>query len=147
MAYGHSKLANLLFITALQRRNDADRPITAAGAHPGLARTEVIVRPDDSLATGAFTKVMSRLIVVAATSAEVSAPCCCGTSSPGDRRRSGPAKLAALEKDPAIAARLWGESEALMHPGSPVSEPRDPPRGSRGSPDWPQSRVATARRL
>ena len=124
-AYGQSKLANLLFMTELQRRSDAGGwGLTSTGAHPGFARTEAILRPDDSLAKRGFTKAMSRLIptaesaarpiVYAATSPHVTPAGYYGPSGPGEiGGRVGPAKLAARAQDPALAARLWEVSEAL----------------------------------
>ena len=124
-AYGQSKLANLLFMTELQRRSDAAGwGLTCTGAHPGFARTEAILRPDDSLVKRSFTRAMSglvptaesaaRSIVFAATSPEVTPAGYYGPSGPGEiGGRVGPAKLAAKAQDPALAARLWEVSEEL----------------------------------
>jgi NAD(P)-dependent dehydrogenase (short-subunit alcohol dehydrogenase family) len=124
-AYGQSKLANLLFMTELQRRSDAGGwGLLSTGAHPGFARTEAIMRPDDSLAKRGFTKVMAGLvptaeraarpIVHAATSADVTPAGYYGPSGPGEiAGRVGPAKLAARAQDPALATRMWEVSEAL----------------------------------
>ena len=124
-AYGQSKLANLLFMTELQRRSDAGGwGVISTGAHPGFARTEAILRPDDSLAKRGFTKVMSPLvptaesaarpIVYAATSADVTPAGYYGPTGPGEiAGRVGPAKLAPRAQDPALAARMWDVSEAL----------------------------------
>jgi NAD(P)-dependent dehydrogenase (short-subunit alcohol dehydrogenase family) len=124
-AYGRSKLANLLFMTDLQRRSDtAGWGLTSVGAHPGFARTEAILRPDDSWAKRAFTKAAAGLIptaesaarpiVYAATSPDVAPAGYYGPSGPGEiGGRVGPAKLAARARDRAVAARLWDVSEAL----------------------------------
>jgi len=124
-AYKQSKLANLLFMSELQRRSDAGGwGLISTGAHPGFARTEALLRPDDSLAKRGFSKVMSGLIptaesaarpiVHAATSTEVTPAGYYGPSGPGEiGGRVGPAKLAARAQDPALAARLWDVSEAL----------------------------------
>jgi NAD(P)-dependent dehydrogenase (short-subunit alcohol dehydrogenase family) len=124
-AYGQSKLANLLFMTELQRRSDAGAwGLTSVGAHPGFARTEAILRPDDSLAKRGFTRIMSGLIptaenaarpiVFAATSPDVTPAGYYGPSGPGEiGGRVGPAKLAARARDLALATRLWGVSESL----------------------------------
>jgi NAD(P)-dependent dehydrogenase (short-subunit alcohol dehydrogenase family) len=124
-AYGQSKLANLLFMTELQRRSDAGGwGLTSVGAHPGFARTEAILRPNDGLAKRAFTKAMAGLIptaesaarpiIHAATSPDVSPAGYYGPAGPGEiGGRVGSAKLAARAKDPALAARLWDVSEGL----------------------------------
>jgi NAD(P)-dependent dehydrogenase (short-subunit alcohol dehydrogenase family) len=124
-AYGQSKLANLLFMTELQRRSDAGGwGLTSLGAHPGFARTEAILRPDDSLVKRGFTKLMSGLvptaesaarpIVYAATATAVTPAGYYGPSGPGEiGGRVGPAKLAGRAQDPALAARVWDVSEAL----------------------------------
>jgi NAD(P)-dependent dehydrogenase (short-subunit alcohol dehydrogenase family) len=123
-AYKQSKLANLLFMSELQRRSDAGGwGLISTGAHPG-SRTEALLRPDDSLAKRGLSKVMSGLIptaesaarpiVHAATSTEVTPAGYYGPSGPGEiGGRVGPAKLAARAQDPALAARLWDVSEAL----------------------------------
>jgi NAD(P)-dependent dehydrogenase (short-subunit alcohol dehydrogenase family) len=124
-AYGQSKLANLLFMTELQRRSDAGGwGLTSTGAHPGFARTEALSRPDDSLAKRGFTKVMAGLvptaeraarpIVYAATSTDVTPAGYYGPSGPGEIAGCvGPAKLATRAQDPALATRMWDVSEAL----------------------------------
>lgn len=124
-AYGQSKLASLVFMSELQRRSDAGGwGLTSVGAHPGFARTEAILRPDDGLAKRAFTRAMSGLIptaesaarpiVYAATAPDVVPAGYYGPSGPGEiGGRVGPAKLAARAQDPALAARLWDVSETL----------------------------------
>jgi len=124
-AYGQSKLANLLFMTELQRRSDqAGWGLTSTGAHPGFARTEAIMRPDDSLAKRVFTRTMSGLIpsaesaarpiIYAATSPEVAPAGYYGPSGPGEiGGKPGRARLAAGAQDPVLAAKLWDVSESL----------------------------------
>lgn len=124
-AYGQSKLANLLFMTELQRRSDAGGwGLLCTGAHPGFARTEAILRPDDSLTKRGFTKLMAGLvptaesaarpIVHAATSTDVTPAGYYGPSGPGEiAGRVGPAKLAARAQEPVLATRMWDVSEAL----------------------------------
>jgi len=128
-AYGQSKLANLLFMTELQRRSDVGGwGLMSAGAHPGFARTEAILRPDDSQVKRAFTKAMSgfiptsesaaRPIVYAAMSPDVTPAGYYGPSGPGEiGGHVGPAKLAARAQDPALAAGLWDVSEELTTVG------------------------------
>jgi NAD(P)-dependent dehydrogenase (short-subunit alcohol dehydrogenase family) len=124
-AYGQSKLANLLFMTELQRRSDQGGwGLTSTGAHPGFARTDAIMRPDDGLAKRLFTKSMSGLIptaahaarpiIYAATSGDVTPAGYYGPSGPGEiGGKPGRATLAARAQDPVLAAKLWGVSEAL----------------------------------
>ncbi len=132
-AYGQSKLANLLFMSELQRRSDQGGwGVISTGAHPGFARTEAITRPDDGIVKRTLTQVMSGLvptaesaarpIVHAATSPDVTPAGYYGPAGPGEiAGRVGPAKLAARARDRALAARLWQTSEALTavtFPGS-----------------------------
>ena len=124
-AYGQSKLANLLFMTELQRRSDrAGWGLLSTGAHPGFARTEAILRPEDSLVKRGFTRAMSGLIptaesaarpiVFAATSSHVVPAGYYGPSGPGEiGGRVGPARLASRAQDPALAAKLWDVSVVL----------------------------------
>ena len=124
-AYGQSKLANLLFMTELQRRSDrAGWGLLSTGAHPGFARTEAILRPEDSLVKRGFTRAMSGLIptaesaarpiVFAATSSDVVPAGYYGPSGPGEiGGRVGPARLASRAQDPALAAKLWDVSVVL----------------------------------
>ncbi len=124
-AYGQSKLACLLFMAELQRRSDAAGwGVTSVGAHPGFARTEAIVRPDDGLAKRWFTKAVAGLIPTAesaarpilhaATATDVTKAGYYGPSGPGEIAGSPrAAKLAARAQDPALATRLWGVSETL----------------------------------
>jgi NAD(P)-dependent dehydrogenase (short-subunit alcohol dehydrogenase family) len=124
-AYGQSKLANLLFMSELQRRSDAGGwGITSVGAHPGFARTDAMVRSDDGVAKRVFSNALSgfvptaesaaRAIVYAATSTDVSPAGYYGPSGPGEiGGRTGSAKLAARARDPVLAERLWVVSETL----------------------------------
>ena len=142
-AYGQSKLANLLFMTELQRRSDDNGwGVTATGAHPGFARTEAIMRPDDSLVKRGFTRVMSgviptaeraaRPIVHTATAPDVPPTAYFGPSGPGEiAGRVGHAKLADRARDPELAARLWDVSEALTGAVFPTRPRSDGPDDRR----------------
>jgi NAD(P)-dependent dehydrogenase (short-subunit alcohol dehydrogenase family) len=124
-AYGQSKLANLLFMTELQRRSEAGGwGLTSVGAHPGFARTEAILRPDDGLMKRAFTGGLSRLIpsaesaarpiVHAATAAGVVPAGYYGPRGPAEiAGRPGAARLAGRAREVELATRLWDVSEAL----------------------------------
>ena len=124
-AYGQSKLANLLFMTELQRRSDAGRwGLTSVGAHPGFARTEAILRPDDGRMKRAFIGATSRLIpsaesaarpvVHAATAAGVVPAGYYGPRGPAEiAGRPGPARLAPRAREAELAGRLWDVSETL----------------------------------
>ncbi len=124
-AYGQSKLANLLFMTEMQRRSDAAGwGLISVGAHPGFARTEAMMEPGDTLENHRFAKVVSGLIptaeaaarpaVHAATAPDVTRAGYYGPTGLGEiGGRVGPAKLAARARDPGLAGRLWDVSEAL----------------------------------
>jgi NAD(P)-dependent dehydrogenase (short-subunit alcohol dehydrogenase family) len=124
-AYGQSKLANLLFMVELQRRSDsAGWGLMCVGAHPGFARTEAIVRADDSVWKRAYMRMMSGLvptaesaarpILFAATSPNVTPAGYYGPTGPGEiTGRVGPAKLAARAREKTTANELWSASEKL----------------------------------
>jgi NAD(P)-dependent dehydrogenase (short-subunit alcohol dehydrogenase family) len=124
-AYGQSKLANLLFMVELQRRSDvAGWGLTCVGAHPGFARTEAILRADDSLWKRTYTRLLAGLIptaasaarpiLFAATSQDVTLAGYYGPTGPGEiTGRVGPAKLAARARNETTANELWAASEKL----------------------------------
>jgi NAD(P)-dependent dehydrogenase (short-subunit alcohol dehydrogenase family) len=119
LAYGQSKLANLLFIRELARRLQArGEPIVAAGAHPGSTRTNLQQHsrlltalmpffsqqpPDGALPT-----------LYAATAPGVRGGDYYGPSrlleTMGPPR---PARSTFASKDPEVARRLWEVSERL----------------------------------
>ena len=124
-AYAQSKLANLLFMTELQRRSEAAGwGITAVGAHPGFARTEAIFRPDDGRIKKAYYNFTGRFIpapedaarsvIFAASSPQITPAGYYGPSGLAETRGPvGPAKLATIARDPELAARVWELSETL----------------------------------
>ncbi|HEX6577855.1 MAG TPA: oxidoreductase [Jiangellaceae bacterium] len=125
-AYGRSKLANLLFMTELQRRADeAGVDLTSVGAHPGWASTNLQVTGPRMAGSGieqALAAVGNRLfgqsahsgalpLLRAATDPNV-APA--GYYGPGGRRgHPGRASMSAAARDPGTARALWEESERL----------------------------------
>ncbi|RFU84863.1 SDR family NAD(P)-dependent oxidoreductase [Streptomyces triticagri] len=120
IAYGRSKLANLLFAYELQRRlGTAGRPLLSVAAHPGVAGTEG-QRRDTSL-QGKFlaggkaqSPEMGALpLLYAATAPGVRGGTCIGPD--GFAQRKGhPAVVntSRRSRDQALAARLWTRSEA-----------------------------------
>jgi NAD(P)-dependent dehydrogenase (short-subunit alcohol dehydrogenase family) len=132
-AYGQSKLANLLFMTELQRRSDTGGwGLTSVGAHPGFARTGAMMAPGDSLENHRFSKLASGLIpsaeaaarptVYAATASDVTPAGYYGPTGFAEiGGRVGPAKLAARAQDPALAAKVWEVSETLTAVHFPAS--------------------------
>ena len=121
VAYGNSKLANLLFARELQRRaSAAGSTLTATAAHPGVAATGLVSSRDGM---GAFppirwtapvwTKIIfqsalagARPVMYAATEAEPGSYS--GSSWMGEWRGPvGPARLSAFAQDDVIAEQLW----------------------------------------
>ncbi len=127
-AYGQSKLANLLFTFEAQRRSDAAGwGLMSNAAHPGFARTELIVNgpgADSFMArvTGLLLKPWA-----SQSAADGALPTLFAATSPQARNGGyyGPdrffelkgapkaAKIARSAKDIATAARLWQVSEEL----------------------------------
>ncbi|MEU4425514.1 oxidoreductase [Actinoplanes sp. NPDC024001] len=121
LAYGRSKLANLLFAYELQRRlSAAGRPTVSVAAHPGVTATEG-QRRDRSLqgrilAGGRAQPVpMGALpILYAATAPDVPGGVCVGPD--GFLQRHGNPALVRTSRrsyDRALAAGLWDRSERL----------------------------------
>jgi len=119
LAYGRSKIANLLFTRELQRRLEvAGIAALAAAAHPGSTRTNLqkhsrlmeglVLAFSQGAADGALPTLY------AATASDVQGGEYFGPS--GFMGCFGPparARSSALSKDPALAARLWEVSEEL----------------------------------
>lgn len=140
-AYAQSKLANVIFALELQRRcQAAASQLISLAAHPGLARTNLqptsltlngsrweafAYRCIDPLFQSAAMGALPQLH--AATAAEVSPGAQYGPDGWGGLRgwptrvRIAPAAL-----DPAIGARLWQRSEALVRAAAPGLLPADP---------------------
>ena len=126
VAYGNTKLANILFARELQRRAAAaGSTLTATAAHPGVAATNLVASKDGM---GAFapirwtapiwTKIIfqsalagARPVMYAATEAEPGSYT--GSTWLGEWRGPvGPAKLSRFAQDDELAAKLWDKSLA-----------------------------------
>jgi NAD(P)-dependent dehydrogenase (short-subunit alcohol dehydrogenase family) len=131
-AYGQSKLANLLFMSELQRRLDATgSSIRVTGAHPGWAATNLQHRTENVvqnaiMAIGnrvwAQSEAMGALPTLFAATQDLPGDTYVGPDSLGEQRghpkvvgRSGAAR------DEATARRLWELSEELTGVGFPLS--------------------------
>src|SRR6266571_8777976 len=128
--YGASKLANALFFFELDRRLRATRsPITAVGAHPGVASTSLgrhmgpvqLVGPIvglllNSAAKGAWPTLL------AATGPVKPGGYYGPTGFGGIRGAAGEANRAPQAEDPALAKRLWDVSITMtgIDPGLPA---------------------------
>jgi NAD(P)-dependent dehydrogenase (short-subunit alcohol dehydrogenase family) len=116
-AYCRSKLANVLFVRELARREQA-AGVTANAAHPGWVRSSFAMDGDTEGITGFGMRVLrplqisprsgARTSIYLATSPEVA-----------DKTglywvRSKPGRMSEHARDDAAAARLWEESERLL---------------------------------
>jgi NAD(P)-dependent dehydrogenase (short-subunit alcohol dehydrogenase family) len=132
LAYGQSKLANLLFMRELARRADAaNAALTSAAAHPGLAVTNLqgvgprmtggIAGRVMGLGSEAVTRVVGQPdhqgaepSLYAATMPDVRGGEYFGPDGPFEQRghpkRVG---MTARARDTATGERLWAESERL----------------------------------
>ncbi|RII19477.1 Benzil reductase ((S)-benzoin forming) [Streptomyces sp. YIM 130001] len=119
LAYGQSKLANLLFAYELQRRlTTAGRPLLSVAAHPGVAATEG-QRRDTSLkgrllagGTAQSPEMGALPLLHAATAPAVRGGTCIGPD--GFAQRTGYPTVvdtSRRSRDRALAARLWTRSE------------------------------------
>jgi NAD(P)-dependent dehydrogenase (short-subunit alcohol dehydrogenase family) len=124
LAYGQSKLANVLFTAELQRRLEAvGSPVIATAAHPGWAATELQARSGNRVKDGA-ARLGNRLFAqtseagawptLFAATADVPGGSYAGPD--GRFELTGAPKLVGRSKraqDMDVAARLWDLSEAL----------------------------------
>jgi NAD(P)-dependent dehydrogenase (short-subunit alcohol dehydrogenase family) len=136
LAYGQSKLANLLYLRELARRLDGDAsPVIAAGAHPGYARTELQTKGPTMQGgiSGAVNDVANRLAnavvaqpastgalpqLLAATAEAVPNGSYWGPQSLGGARGApGRAGRSRAAKDDATARALWDRTEELTAVG------------------------------
>ena len=115
-AYGRSKLANLLFATELARRLAGTRR-TANAIHPGVIATNLT--RNMGAAVGALWGAISPVLLKSV--AQGAATQCYVACHPAVAGVSGAyfsdcnvARPTALGADPALAARLWAESERIV---------------------------------
>jgi NAD(P)-dependent dehydrogenase (short-subunit alcohol dehydrogenase family) len=127
VAYGRSKLANLMFALELQRRcTAAGSPLTSTAAHPGVAVTNLFSSRDGMGARWIARTVMPAVMRLALPGPEQGAEpilYAAAEADPGSysgpqrwggiRGGVGPARIGSLARDPALARRLWTVSEEL----------------------------------
>lgn len=129
LAYGQSKLANLLFTSELQRRlGAAGSPLRAVAAHPGYSHTNLQGASGRKLGDA----LMSAATRVVATDADFGARQTLYAASqdvPGDTfvgprfgylGRTQPIARSRRAKDAATAAALWALSEQLTKTQFPL---------------------------
>jgi len=132
LAYGRSKLANLLHVLELQRRlAHAGSPVVAVGAHPGYARTELQTTGPTMQGgvSGRVTGVLSGLAnllvaqpasrgvlpqLYATVGDEVAGASYWGPDGPVEARGfPAPASRSSEALDAEVARGLWAASEEL----------------------------------
>jgi NAD(P)-dependent dehydrogenase (short-subunit alcohol dehydrogenase family) len=132
MAYGNSKLANLLHTLELQRRAEAaGRDLTAVAAHPGYAATALQTAGPAmqgglrGLVSGVSSRISNVLFaqpasqgvlpqLYAATAPALPGASYWGPDGPGEARGyPAPATRSTAAQDPALAAALWQASQEL----------------------------------
>lgn len=132
VAYGNSKLANLLHVLELQRRAEvAGNPLTAVGAHPGYAATNLQTTGPtmqggvSGFVTGLSTRLSNLVFaqpasqgalpqLYAATAPALPGGSYWGPDGPGEARGyPAPASRSGRARDTGLAAALWQRSEEL----------------------------------
>jgi NAD(P)-dependent dehydrogenase (short-subunit alcohol dehydrogenase family) len=132
VAYGNSKLANLLHTLELQRRaEDAGRDLTAVAAHPGYTDTALqatsaaMLGGLAGLVSGVGSRVSNLLFaqpasqgvlpqLYAATAPALPGGSYWGPDGPGEARGyPAPAMRSTAAQDPALAAALWQASQEM----------------------------------
>ncbi|MEH0420816.1 oxidoreductase [Streptomyces sp. B21-083] len=126
VAYGQSKLANLLFTLELQRRlTEAGSPVRALAAHPGYAATN-LQSHDANFVRRLLMRLTNRLIAQDSQSGALPTLYAAVQDLPGtsyvgpDGRgesRGGPTLVGRSQaaSDPVSARRLWTASEELTN--------------------------------
>jgi NAD(P)-dependent dehydrogenase (short-subunit alcohol dehydrogenase family) len=135
LAYGQSKLANLLFMMELQRRLDAARsPLRSVAAHPGYAATNLQSHTESiqDQIMGLFNHVLAQsaamgaLPTLYAATEDVPGAAYVGPGGPFEQRgHPHLGNMSGAAKDEQSARRLWEASQELtgvrflaMAPGS-----------------------------
>lgn len=132
LAYGRSKLANLLYVLELQRRLDeAGSPVIAVGAHPGYARTALQTTGPTmqgglgGRVTGVLSGLANALVaqpaargvlpqLYATAADDVPGASYWGPDGPGEARGfPAPASRSSQALDAEVARGLWQASEEL----------------------------------
>jgi NAD(P)-dependent dehydrogenase (short-subunit alcohol dehydrogenase family) len=124
VAYGQSKLANLMFARELQRRLSATgSPVRSYAVHPGVSSTELFTRTETFLdrvarpavkVLGQHPATASHSILYAATVLNADPDTYWGpTRFRGVRGPVGESPSTSLSRDRALSRRLWSESEKL----------------------------------
>ncbi|MGL5863370.1 MAG: oxidoreductase [Phycicoccus sp.] len=125
VAYGRSKLANLLFALELQRRAEAaDLRLTSTAAHPGVSATNLAASKDGLGSIplfGAVSRVVMPVLLPGADRGAEAVLYAAAVAAPGSytgptrfgesRGPIGPARPTATARDEALAAALWHRSE------------------------------------
>lgn len=132
VAYGNSKLANLLHVLELQRRAEvAGHDLTAVAAHPGYADTALQTTGPtmqgglSGFVSGVGSRIGNLLFaqpasqgalpqLYAATAPALPGASYWGPDGPGEARGyPAPATRSTAAQDPALAASLWQASEEM----------------------------------
>jgi NAD(P)-dependent dehydrogenase (short-subunit alcohol dehydrogenase family) len=131
-AYGQAKLANLLFMSELQRRLErAGSPVKAVAAHPGLSATNLFGRTGNRI-EDAVVKFGTRLVAQSAEMGALPTLYAATQPIPGDTYigPGGPAETrgypaianrTARARDAQMARRLWEASERLTDVRFPLA--------------------------
>ncbi|WP_025780597.1 oxidoreductase [Brevibacterium sp. VCM10] len=124
-AYGQSKLANLLFVSELQRRlSERSSPVIATAAHPGMAATNLFSSSDDGSLEARVSRAFTRVVAQSEQNGARPILCAAVADLPGDsyigptgpfeiRGKPGLASRSARSTDTEVARRLWAVSEEL----------------------------------
>jgi NAD(P)-dependent dehydrogenase (short-subunit alcohol dehydrogenase family) len=126
VAYGQSKLANLMFSFELQRRSAAAKwGISSIAAHPGISRTDLLHNGAGRMSMAGLVRSWMWFLfqpaaqgalptLFAATSPDAKGGAYYGPDRFNETRGfPAPAKVPPQANDAGVAARLWQESEHL----------------------------------